>query len=275
VSAVRADPVQVEQVLLNLAINARDAMAGSGSIALEVREVRHAGAVCTSCRQKFSGVFVELSVHDTGCGITGEVIDRMFEPFFSTKEVGKGSGMGLSMAHGIVHEHGGHILVDTAPGLGARFRVALPAVRGASAAASPSAMPGKESGRLAGSVLVVDDEDMVLELMGDLLSGWGLEVTLKSNAVDARYAFAAEPQRYDLVLTDHTMPRVTGLELARDIHRIRPGTPVILYTGYGDDIPRHELAAANVQTLARKPVEPAELFAMLKTSLKQTHNTAK
>ena len=275
VSAVRADPVQVEQVLLNLAINARDAMDGVGLIALAVREARHAGAVCTSCRQKFSGGFVELSVHDTGAGISADVVDRMFEPFFSTKDVGKGSGMGLAMVHGIVHEHGGHILVDTAAGLGARFRIALPAARGASAAVTAAAPGGKESGRLAGSVLVVDDEDMVLELMGDLLSGWGLEVTLKSNAVDARYAFAAEPQRYDLVLTDHTMPRVTGLELARDIHRIRAGTPVILYTGYGDDIPREELAAANVHTLARKPVDPAELFALLKTSLKQTHNTAK
>jgi CheY-like chemotaxis protein len=203
------------------------------------------------------------------------VLDRMFEPFFSTKDVGKGSGMGLSMVHGIVHDHGGHVLVDTAPGCGARFRVAFPAVQGASADASPGAVMLKGKGRLAGSVLVVDDEDLVLELMGDLLSGWGLDVTLKSNAAEARRAFAAEPERYDLVLTDHTMPRVTGLELARQIDRIRPGTPVILYTGYGDDIPERELAAAGVCTLARKPVAPAELFALLKTSLKQSHNTAK
>ena len=121
VSAVRADPVQVEQVLLNLAINARDAMAGAGLIALAVREARHAGAVCSSCRQKFSGGFVELSVHDTGCGISADVVDRMFEPFFSTKDVGKGSGMGLAMVHGIVHEHGGHILVYTAAGLARAF----------------------------------------------------------------------------------------------------------------------------------------------------------
>jgi PAS domain S-box-containing protein len=275
VPAVRADPVQVEQVLLNLCINARDAMGGAGSIALAVREARHAGALCSACRQRFSGTYVELSVGDTGPGIPPEVLDRMFEPFFSTKDVGKGSGMGLSMVHGIVHDHGGHVLVDTAPGCGARFRVAFPAVQGASADASPGAVMLKGKGRLAGSVLVVDDEDLVLELMGDLLSGWGLDVTLKSNAAEARRAFAAEPERYDLVLTDHTMPRVTGLELARQIDRIRPGTPVILYTGYGDDIPERELAAAGVCTLARKPVAPAELFALLKTSLKQSHNTAK
>jgi PAS domain S-box-containing protein len=275
VPAVRADPVQLEQVLLNLCINARDAMGGVGDIAVAVREVRHAGTVCTACRQKFSGAFVELSVRDTGPGIAEAVVDRMFEPFFSTKDVGKGSGMGLSMVHGIVHEHGGHVVVDTAPGLGASFRVALPAASGDSAALSTPLAREKEQRRLAGSVLVVDDEPMVLELMGELLSGWGLEVTVKSNAVEARHAFAAEPQRYDAVLTDHTMPRLTGLELARHIHGIRPATPVILYTGYGEDIPERELAAAGVRALARKPVDAAELFALLKTSLKQTHNTLK
>jgi PAS domain S-box-containing protein len=275
VPAIKADPVQLEQVLLNLCINARDAMGGTGSITLEVREASYAGAVCTACRQKFSGGFVELSVRDSGPGIAQDVLDRMFEPFFSTKEVGMGSGMGLSMVHGIVHEHGGHILVDTAPGLGARFRVALPAVRGSQVEAAPRAGPQRQERRLTGSVLVVDDEELVLELVGDLLSDWGLEVTLKSSAEEARQAFAAEPQRFDVVLTDHTMPRVTGLELARDIQAIRAGTPVVLYTGYGDDIPGRELAAANVLTLARKPVEPAELFNLLKTSLKQSHNTVK
>jgi PAS domain S-box-containing protein len=272
---VNADPVQLEQVLLNLCINARDAIEGQGWIRVRLMPA-DGGWHCASCRKPVGpGPWAALSVADNGSGVAPETIERMFEPFFTTKEVGRGSGMGLAIVHGIVHEHGGHILVDTAPGLGARFRVALPAARGSSAAVAASALGGKEGGRLSGSVLVVDDEDMVLELMGDLLSGWGLEVTLKTNAVDARYAFAAEPQRYDLVLTDHTMPRVTGLELARDIHRIRAGTPVILYTGYGDDIPREELAAANVHTLARKPVDPAELFALLKTSLKQTHNTVK
>jgi CheY-like chemotaxis protein len=116
---------------------------------------------------------------------------------------------------------------------------------------------------------------MILELIGDLLTSWGLEPTLKASGVEAKHAFAVEPQRYDLVLTDYTMPRITGLELARQIHGIRPGTPVILYTGYGEDIGEAQLAAAGVRALARKPVEPAELFALLKTHLIQNRNTVK
>jgi signal transduction histidine kinase len=273
--AVKVDPVQVEQVLLNLCINARDAMQGSGAITVAVRESRHDAAVCAACRQRFSGSFVEMSVEDTGPGITEEVLERMFEPFFSTKEVGKGSGMGLSMVHGIVHEHGGHVLVETASGRGARFGVVFPPAQGAPVAAGARLGDAAKARRLSGSVLVVDDEDIVLELMGDLLAGWGLEVTLVSDALEARRAFAAEPERYDAVLTDHTMPRVTGLELAREIHGLRPGVPVILYTGYGEHIGEDELRAAHVRALARKPVEPAELFTLLKTSLQQSRYTVK
>ena len=275
VAAVKADPIQVEQVLLNLCINARDAMAGSGSIALAVRRLRHDGAVCSACRQRFSGEFVEVSVRDTGPGVPAEVVERMFEPFFSTKEVGKGSGMGLAMVHGIVHEHGGHVLVESAPGAGARFRVALPAAHGEPVASAERPGEGAKRRRLSGSVLCVDDEDLVLELMGDLLSDWGLEVTLKSDPIEAKRAFAADPRRYDAVLTDHTMPRVTGLELARELHAIRPDVPVILYTGYGEHIAEDELRSAHVRALARKPVEPAELYRLLKTSLQQSRYTVK
>jgi CheY-like chemotaxis protein len=273
-AAVKVDRVQAEQVLLNLCINARDAMRGEGSIGLAVRDFSRGTQVCTACRQRFAGRFVELEVRDSGPGIAPEVVDRMFEPFFSTKEVGKGSGMGLSMVHGIVHDHGGHVVVDTAPGRGAVFRVLLPAASGVVASEKKRA-GAKAKPKLSGTVLLVDDEDMILEFMGDLLSGWGLEVTLKASAVAAKHAFAADPQRYDLVLTDHTMPRVTGLQLARQIRGIRPDTPVILYTGYGEDIAEAQLAAAGVRALARKPVEPTELFALLKTHLKQARNTVK
>ena len=275
VGAVKADPVQLEQVLLNLCINARDAMGGEGKITLSLRAARGQGT-CTACRKKLAGSFVELAVRDSGPGIEPGVVDRMFEPFYSTKEVGKGSGMGLSMVHGIVHEHGGHVVVDTAPGKGATFRILLPDAREAidEFRAQRQQSRGKKA-RLAGSVMVVDDEEMVLEMMGDLLEGWGLEVTLKANGADARQAFAAEPQRYDLVLTDQTMPRLTGLELARQIHDLRPGMPVILYTGYGEEISDAQLAAAGVRALARKPVEPAELMQLLRTHLIQKGNVLK
>ncbi|HJS39540.1 MAG TPA: PAS domain S-box protein, partial [Burkholderiales bacterium] len=124
--AALLDPVQFEQVLLNLCINARDAMAGTGRLALAARTVEHRGALCASCRQRVDGRFLEIAVRDSGPGIPAEVRERMFDPFYSTKEVGKGSGMGLAMVHGIVHQHGGHVLVDSAPGGGAVFRVLIP-----------------------------------------------------------------------------------------------------------------------------------------------------
>jgi CheY-like chemotaxis protein len=179
------------------------------------------------------------------------------------------------MVHGIVHEHGGHVLVESAPGAGARFRVAFPAAHGEPAVSAERPGEGGRRRQLSGSILCVDDEDLVLELMGDLLSDWGLEVTLKSDPIEARRAFAADPRRYDAVLTDHTMPRLTGLELARELHAIRPDVPVILYTGYGEHIAEDELRSAHVRALARKPVEPAELYRLLRTSLQQSRYTVK
>jgi CheY-like chemotaxis protein len=218
---------------------------------------------------------VELSVRDSGPGIAPGVIDRMFEPFYSTKEVGKGSGMGLSMVHGIVHEHRGHLIVDTAAGKGSTFRILLPDAEEAIQEFRLERQQSREKARLSGSVMVVDDEDVILEFMGDLLQGWGLDVMLMPNGVDAQRAFAAQPQRYDLVLTDQTMPRLTGLELARRIRGIRADTPVILYTGYGEEISDAELASCGVRALARKPVEPAELLTLVRTHLKQKGNVLK
>jgi signal transduction histidine kinase/CheY-like chemotaxis protein len=275
VAAVRADPVQVEQVLLNLCINARDAMGGAGVITLGVRMAPGKSWVCTSCRQKFSGRFAELSVGDSGPGIAPDVVDRMFEPFYSTKEVGKGSGMGLSMVHGIVHEHRGHVLVDTRPGAGSTFRVLLPDAEEAIQEFRNQRRESREKARLAGCVMVVDDEGVILEFMGDLLQGWGLDVMLMPGGVEARQAFAAQPGRYDLVLTDHTMPRLTGLELAREIRRARADLPVILYTGYGEEISDAQLAECGIRALARKPVEPAELYALVREHLKQKSNVLK
>ena len=133
----------------------------------------------------------------------------------------------------------------------------------------------REKPRLSGSVMVVDDEGVILEFMGELLQGWGLDVLLLPGGVEARHAFAAQPERYDLVLTDQTMPRLTGLELAREIRGLRADVPVILYTGYGEEISSEQLAAAGVRALARKPVEPAELLALVRSHLKQRGNVLK
>jgi CheY-like chemotaxis protein len=276
--AALLDAVQFEQVLLNLCINARDAMQGAGSIELAARGAELRGEVCASCRQRIDGSFLELSVGDSGPGIAPQVRERMFDPFFSTKEVGKGSGMGLAMVHGIVHQHGGHVLVESEPRGGARFRILLPPAeapeRGTGSAGRPAARAAHAArSRLSGRVLVAEDEASIRELLEDLLGGWGLEVVVQPDGAAARDAFAEDPQRFDLVITDQTMPKLTGLQLAKLVTRMRPGIPVILCTGYGEDLKPRELQAAGVRTLARKPVEPEQLRELLRAAL-PTRNKA-
>ena len=271
VPPLELDPVQVEQVVLNLCINARDAMRGDGAIGIGLLPATQLRAVCASCRQKVDGRYVQLWVRDTGPGIAPAVLDRMFEPFYSTKEPGRGSGMGLSLAHGIVHEHGGHILVDSILNERTKFRVLLPA-HDSAAVEAPSAgrpagaaMPARA--RLAGRVLVVDDEQVIREFMADLLGGWGLEVTVHADGAAARDAIAAEPEFFDLVITDQTMPQLTGLALAKEIARLRPSLPVILYTGYAEDLSPQQLRDAGVAGLVRKPIEPAQFFPLIAAHL--------
>jgi len=270
VPLVSLDPVQAEQVLLNLCINARDALEGEGHVRVGVRRARHA-AVCASCRSAIDGEFVELAVSDDGPGIAPEVMERMFEPFFSTKEVGKGSGMGLAMVHGIVHDHGGHLVVDTRPGQGTTFRVLFPALQPDDAHTEHETLTGfvppARKAALRGRVLLVDDEEMVRGFMRELLEGWGLEVAVAHNGAAAREAFARAPEDYHLVITDQTMPRLTGMELARQLLALRPALPVILYSGYADAITDGEVQAAGIRALVRKPVEPAALRALLESLL--------
>ena len=266
---VLLDPIQLDQVLLNLAINARDAMGEKGTLAVAVRQAQALRAVCASCRQRFAGLFVELAVADSGPGIAPHVLERIFEPFFTTKEVGRGSGMGLATVHGIVHEHGGHIVVDRPTGGGARFRVLLPALDDGAPLAKPAAESARSTPRrrLAGKILVVDDEAPVADFMRELLSSWGIDAVATTDARQALTAFTLEPDAYDLVITDQTMPSATGLGLARDLLARRPDLPVILCTGHIDPIAQRELESAGIRGLLHKPVEPDELYGLLRAHL--------
>jgi len=269
--AVRVDPVHIDQILLNLCINARDALGGAGLVRLRTRRTSLDGVTCASCRQPVHGTFAELSVRDSGPGIAPHVMDRMFDPFFTTKEVGKGSGMGLSTVHGIVHEYGGHIIVESAPAQGAEFRILLPGLE-------PAAQDVSEAGRgeriseaakseLAGRVLVVDDEESVREFMRDLLENWGLTVEVAAGGVRAKAMLDAAPDSVDVVITDQTMPRLTGLDLASHLRSIRPDLPVIIYSGYLEGLSEDQAKAAGVSAVLQKPVQPAELFRLLQASL--------
>jgi len=271
VPPVIADPVQLEQVLFNLCLNARDAVRGHGTIRVRVGHSVRAGhcASCSASVDEASWVWFEVA--DDGRGMSPEVMERMFEPFFTTKEVGRGTGMGLAMVHGIVHDHGGHIQVESSPGQGSTFRILLPAA--AQDARDADAPPGIEAAAaqpappLHGRVLLVEDESIVSDYMCDLLSGWGLEVVLERDAVAAAGRLASRREKFDLLLTDQTMPGMTGLALSRHARAHRPRLPSLLYTGNASDIGPDELAECGVSALLRKPIEGSVLRPLLRELL--------
>ncbi len=272
VPPVVADPVQLEQVLFNLCINARDAIGDHGTIRVRIGYSAARGH-CASCSARVDDAWwVWVEVADDGRGMPQDVIERMFEPFFTTKEVGRGTGMGLAMVHGIVHDHGGHIAVESAPGQGSVFRVLLPAaaqdaVRAdAPAAAAPPERPSQPL--LQGRVLLVEDEPIVSDYMVELMTGWGLDVVLERDPLAAARRLASGEQRIDLLLSDQTMPGMTGLALARQAQAQRPGLPALLYTGNASEIAPQELADCGVRALLRKPIDGAALRPLLRDLLK-------
>jgi CheY-like chemotaxis protein len=244
-------------------------MASLGRIEVRVRSATlRDKAVCASCRKRFRGEFAELSVADSGPGIAPHVLERMFEPFFTTKEVGRGSGMGLATVHGIVHEHHGHILVESGAGAGSRFRVLLPMHAGDAPAARSEKPASRKKDALSGRVLVVDDESAVAGFMHELLESWGVEATALTSPLGVLERIRRDPGAFDLVILDQTMPGITGMNLAREIAAAHPQLPVVLYTGNSERLEKDELDAAGVRALLQKPVEPEALYEVLRTQLR-------
>lgn len=264
---VRVDPLQLEQVLMNLCINARDAMAGSGRLAIRLGRRSLGDELCASCLQPVSGPFQVLSVEDTGPGIDERVQRTIFEPFYTTKPPGQGSGMGLSMVHGLVHEYGGHLLLNSRPGQGARFDVLLPEMDAATRVAVPRVEGGGTAvGKLHGRVGVVDDDPLVCEFLTDCLRQWGLEVSAWSDAEQARTALLASIRDWDALILDQTMPRLCGLSLAEQLLAARPGLPIALHTGFSS--PEDERTARHLGlSLLHKPLDASALHDWLGSRL--------
>ena len=269
--ATMLDPMHGEQILMNLCINARDAMQGHGRLSIRLTQASHTHAVCASCRQQVRGDFIELVVSDTGDGIPSEIQEHIFEPFYSTKEVGQGSGMGLAMVHGIVHDYGGHLLVDSRPGEGSSFRILLkPLNDAAPVAAAEELDAGRAGGMLKGRVLLVDDESAVSEFMQDLLENWGLAVTVFNNGVAACRHFSDDPYNFDLAILDQTMPKMTGLQAAQHLLKLRPDLPVVLYTGYTAEVSEDLVKREGLRALVKKPIDTVALHELVEQLLSES-----
>jgi CheY-like chemotaxis protein len=244
---------------MNLCTNAQHAMEPNGGV-LEVglhRVELEEGQTRIDPNLERPGPFVMLSVKDDGCGMSEETRERIFEPFFSTKEVGKGTGLGLSVAHGIVASHGGAIRVESRPGGGTTFQVYLPEADGARRgdARRVAAVDGRRW-----RILYVDDEETLLLAGQGLLERLGHDVTVTTDGLAALEAFRARPDGFDVVITDQTMPRLTGVQLARQIHGLRPDIPVVITTGYSEALDPDAVAELGVAAYLAKPFAARDLL---------------
>jgi len=260
--AVQAARVDIEQVVMNLVINARDAMGGVGTLRIELRDAGLVSGTCTACGQSVHAHCVMLRVEDSGPGIARALRTQVFQPFFTTKEVGKGTGLGLAVVHGVVHRNGGHVLLGDGTD-GARFDVLLPlAPTGLIplAAVHPDARPDSGSGR---HVVVVDDEPLLAEYWREVLSEAGYRVSIFADGESALTAFLAEPSAFDLVVSDQTMPGMTGDVLAREIRDRRPAVPVVLCSGYSERLQRADGMPPGVAAMLDKPVSRERMLKVI------------
>jgi two-component system, cell cycle sensor histidine kinase and response regulator CckA len=228
---VRADAGQLEQVLLNLAVNARDAMPSGGCLRIRTENVKFAPGDARPLPAIGDGDYAALIVTDTGEGMDAKTQARIFEPFFTTKEKGRGTGLGLATVYGIVKQSGGFIFVDSAPGQGTTFTIFLPRVDDAESVAKTSQLP-EVTRHGAETILVVDDESGIRNLAAEYLEGCGYTVLIAGGGVEARDLVAKYGGPIHLLLTDTVMPRMTGHELVQNISALRPEIKVIYMSGY-------------------------------------------
>jgi PAS domain S-box-containing protein len=258
---VLLSPVQLHQVLMNLGVNARDAIAQTGTIEIQVSQVTlEDRQICASCHQSFDGSYLKMVVRDTGSGISPDDLARAFDPFFTTKAVGRGSGLGLSVVHGIVHAAKGHIQVLSTLAVGTEFCVYLPDQGSRTGRPDrPALQRDTDIVALPAHVLVVDDEPVIVGMLTALLQGIGCQVTGFTRSTEALLWFEANQQSVDLVITDLTMPDLTGVELVRALLTHRPGLPIIMCTGYSDSMSEEEAHQIGIRHLLIKPV-PTKLL---------------
>ena len=250
---INADPTQMHQVIMNICTNAGHAMQENGGV-LEVGIGKVQVGAEDSGSRYFdlpSGSYLRLTVSDTGHGIPRHVMDKIFDPYFTTKDTGEGTGLGLSVAQGIVKAHGGTITVYSEPGKETTFHVYLPLILMEEREEKEPEGPlptGSER------ILFIDDEHALIEIGSQMLERLGYEVVTRQGSVEALELFRAEPDKFDLVITDMTMPHMTGDKLARELMKIRPDIPVILCTGHSKLVSEAKAKDMGIRAFVMKPI---------------------
>ncbi|MDH4320260.1 MAG: DUF3365 domain-containing protein [Desulfobulbaceae bacterium] len=267
-SLVMADPTQIHQILMNLCTNAYHAMRETGgTLGVTLDEVViHEGDYFENIAL-IPGKYVKLEVSDTGIGMDKETRQRIFDPYFTTKKKGEGTGLGLAVVHGIVKGHNGHITVYSEPGHGAVFHIYFPTIEATSDAFESNIkelhIPTGNNER----ILIVDDEISIIEVNRDILENLGYQVTTFTDSREALAAFHNNPGGYDLIITDMTMPHLSGTDLTKEIMAIRPGLPVILCTGHSELLNKDNAQAFGIREYAMKPITIANLARIVRRVL--------
>jgi two-component system cell cycle sensor histidine kinase/response regulator CckA len=272
---IKVDQGQLEQVIINLAVNARDAMSGGGRLTIQTCNVSTNEPTRREHEEMPPGEYVTIEVLDTGMGIPKENLARIFEPFFSTKEVGSGTGLGLSTVYGIVRQTGGFIFVDSAPGEGAKFTIYLPRHQAAKATAAATAEAESEArersaGDLTGTgtVLLVEDEDAVRVFSARALRNKGYQVLEARSGEAALSVLNSETNRIDLLVSDVVMPHMDGPTLIRHVRDKRPDMKVIFISGYTEDKFRDQIDAGEHIHFLPKPFSLKQLAGKVKEVLR-------
>jgi len=281
------DPTQMEQVVLNLTMNARDAMVGDGRLTFAAETLELDAAACIGRPRAKPGRYVILSVSDTGCGIHKELRDRIFEPFFTTKPIGKGTGMGLAMVYGITRNHGGWVEVDSEVGQGSTFRVYLPALVGPSPQypaqedgeagkkgrpmRAASAAKGRARESTASCVLVVDDNEMVRKSLARMLAGLGYSVVSAANGREAVATYGMFGSSVDVVIIDMAMPDLDGQECFQALYRLDPNVKAILCTGGPADAGARDMVGKGMVDFLQKPYRAEQLATAIAKALATRH----
>jgi PAS domain S-box-containing protein len=253
---ILGDPTQIQQVIVNLCTNGVHAMREKGgTLDIDVFSVSVPSSDGNPHDMK-PGPYMKLAVRDTGTGIPPEIMDKIFDPFFTTKKVGEGTGLGLSVVHGIVRQLNGYIFAESKLGEGSTFTVYFPEISGEQQleGVEDTAIPtGHER------ILLVDDEEALVEMGEDILAELGYDVTSRMNGKEALLLLKEDPSRFDLVLTDVTMPEMTGVDLAREVLSIKPGMPIIMCTGHSHLVDADKARSAGVRAFAMKPMTKREI----------------
>jgi CheY-like chemotaxis protein len=262
---ILADSTQINQVMINLCTNAAHAMEHTGGvITIDVENIYPDQFSPADYTDLPPGRYVKLMVGDTGTGIDPEIADRIFDPYFTTKELGKGTGIGLSVVHGIVKSHSGAISVDSKFGKGTTFSILFPLAEEA-AVVEPESADNFPTGNE--SILIVDDEKSMVDIGRKRLERLGYQVEARTNPLEALELLRADPGQFDLVITDMTMPHITGDKFVKEILKIRPDIPTILCTGFSEKIDEKKAREIRIRGYIEKPFDKGKLSRLIREVL--------